>query len=469
MRIAWIRGLAKNINKQSNMKNNSFSYLLLGIVAFALTSKIMAQGQINSGEAPTGAITPAGDLDTWMFTANAGDTIRVAIGKLSETGGDLIPRIRVFRPDATLAASAAGSPAARLEFTANQTGTYTILVDDGNINSPDGTGTYQLFLFRARASFVVPSGDDGGSLVNGGDPQGTITVGDLDIWSFTANAGEGIVLSVARLSDTGGAFLPEVRLYGPDGLLAAGNSGTLAGRITYSATQTGTYLVVVDDGNINSPDGTGTYQLHFAHPPGSFVVPAGDEGGALISGGHRNGTIGLGDLDIWTFVAYVGSSFSLNLGELSGTDFFPEIRVYRPDGSFLTNNSGNTSAQVSVTSASQGGTYTVVIEDGNFNSPDGTGTYQLSYTRSFDPPHADFNSDVQPDFALFNPSNRQVKIFLMNDTMLTFASSAPTLPAGWTLVDAEQFGGGANSADFLLYNPTTRGVAVWFMNGSVRL
>jgi hypothetical protein len=445
-----------------------FSLAVLALCLLSTRAISQAQGEIHSGEAPTGAITPVGDLDTWTFSANAGDTLRVSIGELTDdgVGGGFFPRIRVFRPDAMLETSNFGNTAAALEFTATQTGTYQIRVDDAGT---DGTGTYQLFLFKAPGDFVVPSGDDGGALVNGENHQGTVHLGDLDIWSFTASTGNSILLTIGELTDdaVGGGFFPEIRLYNPDGSLATSTFGNTAASLAHTATQTGRYLVVIDDAGT---DGTGTYELHLARLPGNFVVPAGDDGGALFSTGHKNGTIHLGDLDLWTFVAYVGSSITLNIGELTddnvGGGFFPRIRLYRPDGSFYTSNFGNTAAQVLINSADQGGTYTVVIDDAG---TDGSGTYQLSYTRSFDPPRADFNGDAKPDWVFLKPSTGQLGIWLMNDAARLFSSAPPSLPSGWTLIDAEQFGGGANSADILIYNPSTRRSAIWYLNGAIRL
>ena len=429
---------------------------------------LFGQGAISSGEALTGTISPIGDVDTWTFSATAGEEIIVSLARLTDTGGGFVPRIRVFSGTTLIAADTASfSPAARVIFTANQTGTYTLLVDDGNINSPDGTGTYQLFLFVGAATFTVPVGDNGGALTNGGNHPGHITVADLDIWSFTANTGDSVVLGLGEFNEHD--FFPEIRLYAPDGTLVAADGGDVAARVTYTATQTGTYLVVVLDANNNSPDGTADYQLHFAKIPGSFIVPAFDEGGTLRNNGsHRGGTITLGDSDLWTFTAAVGSSFTVSLGKLSDTGggFYPEIRLYRPDGSFLARDAGVSSARIVINSADQSGTYTVVVVDGNGNSPDGTGTYDLSLAGVIaSPPRADFNNDGKPDWVIQNTSTRRSAIWFMNDATRLGLSFGPTLPVGWVLVDTDQFDRPGTSTDFLLFRPSTGQTAIWYFNG----
>ena len=58
--------------------------------------------------------------------------------------------------------------------------------------------------------------------------MGTISVGDLDAWSFSANAGDSVVVRVGQLT-TAGYFNPWLRIYGPDGALVG--SGAIAGDV----------------------------------------------------------------------------------------------------------------------------------------------------------------------------------------------------------------------------------------------
>src|SRR2546427_278944 len=91
---------------------------------------------------------------------------------------------------------------------------------------------------------VVSPGDEGGVLTNGVANVGTITNGDLDVWSFTANVGDGIVVRMGRLSGEQ-YFNPWVRLYGPDGALLDSDVGNTAAEVTNRAAISGTYTVVV--------------------------------------------------------------------------------------------------------------------------------------------------------------------------------------------------------------------------------
>ncbi len=76
-------------------------------------------------------------------------------------------------------------------YTATNSGTFTVLVSSYNT---EGTGTYALHLAQIPEAFIVPAGDEGGTLTNGANATGTISLGDIDIWSFTANKGDNINL-----------------------------------------------------------------------------------------------------------------------------------------------------------------------------------------------------------------------------------------------------------------------------------
>src|ERR1019366_6711064 len=110
--------------------------------------------------------------------------------------------------------------------------------------------------------------DQGGAMTNGGNHAGTNSLGDLDMWSLTANAGDNILL---RLGTVG--FVGDLNLYGPNGaLLKTAASGTDA-ELDYTATNSGTFTALVSSYYSGT---TGTYVLHLAQFPEAFIVPAGD-------------------------------------------------------------------------------------------------------------------------------------------------------------------------------------------------
>ncbi len=327
-------------------------------------------GALNNGFQHSGTID-IGDLDMWSFNANAGDSIIVRMGA---TGFN--PQIRLYGPNGSLAGSAfigtSGGRDAELSVQATNSGVYTVVAGS---YYPNGTGPYILTLAQSPETFQVASGDQGGALNNGFQHSGTIDIGDLDMWSFNANAGDSVIV---RIGATG--FNPQIRLYGPNGSLAGsafiGTSGGRDAELSVQATNSGVYTVVAGS---YYPNGTGPYILTLAQSPETFQVASGDQGGTLTNGFQHSGTIDIGDLDLWSFNANAGDSVIVRIG---ATGFNPQIRLYGPNGALVDSafigTSGGRDAELSV-QATNSGVYTVVA--GSYY-PNGTGPYILTLAQS---------------------------------------------------------------------------------------
>jgi hypothetical protein len=183
-----------------------------------------------------------GDLDMWSFDATAGDAIMLAVGEVG-ANSPFIPWIRLKSPTGQNLGSQSGALAAQIEAVASVTGTYTVVVSTFD-SSFDASGSYTLTLAKAPGAFTIAGGDEGGTMTNGSNHTGVIHVGDLDMWSFNATAGEAIMLAVG---ETGGnsELIPWIRLKSPTGQNLGSQSGALAAQIEAVASVTGTYTVVV--------------------------------------------------------------------------------------------------------------------------------------------------------------------------------------------------------------------------------
>ncbi len=323
--------------------------------------------ELINGDSPVGDISPVGDVDEWTFAATVGDSLLVQVGKLS--GALLGPRIRLLDPLGVQVETNTGTNSTNVAHVAALNGTYRVLVDDPNA---DGTGTYRIYLARVPGAFVIPVGDEGGPLTNGDAHAGTIELGDLDIWTFEADAQDTVYAQLAEIGNT--SFDPFLLLYDAEGRLVASNFGLTATNLTYQVALGGRHTVIVRDGNADVT-GTADYTLHFARVPGAFVVPAGDEGGAFVNGAVQAGTITLADVDLYTFTAEVRETVIVQIGEVGNTSFDPFILLYGPDGNLLTSNFGTTSADLAL-SVAVTGEYTVVVRDGNADVS-GSGDYNL--------------------------------------------------------------------------------------------
>ncbi len=313
--------------------------------------------------------THIGDLDTWSFQATAGDSIMLGIGETAGTGFN--PWIRLKSPTGQNLGSQTDVAAAQIENVATVTGTYTVVVASADANL-DGFGSYQLTVVKTAGPYTVD--DEGGLMVNGSSHTGSISTGDLDVWSFTATAGESIILGLGE-TGLGTDFSPWIRLKSPTGQNLGSQTGVLAAQVANTATVTGVYTVVVASADAGL-EGFGDYTLTLAKTPGAFTISPGDEGGPLV-GGSQPGLTHTGDLDMWTFVAHDNDPLTITISELSGTDYSPWIRLLSPVGVVMSSQSGPAGAQIVVASAPLTGTYTIVVASADAGV-DGFGDYTLT-------------------------------------------------------------------------------------------
>ena len=202
-------------------------------------------------------------------------------------------------------------------------------------------------------------------MTNGGNHNGTLSLGDLDMWTFTANAGDNIVL---RLGSTG--FEGNLDLYGPNGALLKTSGGNSTDwELAYTATNSGTFTVLVSS---YYTEGTGTYVLHLAQFPEAFIVPSGDQGGGMTGAASYAGTLNLGDLDMWTFTACTGDIISLRLNT---TNFEGTLSLYGPNGALLKAAGGNAATWSLAYTATNCGAFGVLVSS---YYTEGTGTYGLT-------------------------------------------------------------------------------------------
>jgi hypothetical protein len=334
-------------------------------------------GPLINGSTHTGQIEQ-GDLDIWTFTANTGDRIALHIGQTAETD-DFRPWIRLWAPNGASLGDVSGVDATAIEAIASVSGQYLVLVASFDPGF-DGEGSYRLTMTHTPGPITITAGDDGGPLTNGALHTGEITQGDLDVWTFTATAGDRIGIHIGQTGETDD-FRPWIRLWGPNGASLGDQSGVDATAIEAVASVSGQYLVLVSsfDSGFN---GTGTYRLTMTHTPGPVTTTGGDQGGALTSGVAQAGEILPGDLDVWTISATTGNHISVHITQTSEVDDFrPWIRLWAPSGASLANISGLDVADITSATAPASGTYLILV--GSFDSGfNGNGTYQLTVTIS---------------------------------------------------------------------------------------
>lgn len=344
------------------------------VVAVSDEGGILTNGVTYQGD------LPVGDMEVWTFSANAGDGIVVRLGE-TVSGSSLYPFVRIFGPNGALLDSDIGSFAAEVSIRATNSGTFTVVGANSEPQSPGGNGSYRLTLSTTTAPnpVIVASGDEGGTLTNGFTYQSDLPVGDMDVWSFTANSGDGIVVRLGEVIG-GSSLYPFLRIYGPTGALLDSTIGSAATEVVTRATNSGIFTVVAANSEPQSPGGNGTYWLTMSTTTTNnpVVVASGDEGGTLTNGFTYQGALPVGDADIWSFTANSGDGIAVRLGEVvGGSSFYPFLRIYGPNGTLLDSNIGSSAAEV-VTRATNSGTFTVVAANSEPQSPGGNGNYRLT-------------------------------------------------------------------------------------------
>src|SRR5262249_38074177 len=142
--------------------------------------------------------------NSWTFNASAGDRIVLRGATLTSTNYFNV-WVRVYNPSGGLigdTGAGSGQLAVETAVTATNSGTFTVTVNDSGYTGYIGTGDYRLYFAQFPSAFVVAAGDEGGPLTNGAVHDGVIQLGDLDLWSFTANAGDRVVLRIGQLNNT---------------------------------------------------------------------------------------------------------------------------------------------------------------------------------------------------------------------------------------------------------------------------
>lgn len=347
----------------------SFRFLkqVLATLFLAIFLPATHANTIPNGGHVEGSIVTITGTDTHTFEATAGKPIFL---RIADTGqNSFVPYMHLYAPDGTLVDRSGGANWGDLWVTAPATGTYSVVVsNDHQYNNGSYISTYALYLV------TVPGANEHGELINGAAVEGTIELGDLDTYTFTADAGEPVFLRIADTEPS--AFYPYLYVYGPTGALVQRNGGAAWGDIWFYAPTAGAYTVVVSNEH-QYADGSyvGHYALEFARVPGA------NELGELNNGGVRTGTIALGGLDSYTFPATAGEPIHMRIADATANSFVPYWYIYSPTG-VLVDRGGGAHWYGANFTAGETGIYTVVVaNDHQYADTSYVGQYALNFVR----------------------------------------------------------------------------------------
>ncbi len=199
------------------------------------------QGSIGYGDTVTGSLNRS--LDSWTFNGSAGDVVNIAMNS-----SDFDTYLELYGPDGQeVTRNDDGGPGLNSlieNVTLPTSGTYTIIARSfGN----GGRGSYTLSLTEGAGS-----SSGGGTGPGLGSADDTIAFGDTvtgtlnqsqDAWTFTANAGQ--IVTISMESDDFDTYL---ELYAPDGIQATRDDDGGTGRNSFidgfRLPVSGTYTIV---------------------------------------------------------------------------------------------------------------------------------------------------------------------------------------------------------------------------------
>jgi hypothetical protein len=216
------------------------------------------------GQTLSGSIALPTQSDPYTLAANAGDKV---LFRMSASSGNLNPGIYLY-----------GSDGSHLTYLLC-TRIYTHFPET-IICSLTDTGIYSIFLGDYYGSktgeyyFYIQRLNNPGNAVSiafGQTLSGALLfAGEIDAYTFTANAGD-IVL--VRMTRSPGTIWPEIKVYGPDGTELCATWGYSTAEISScNLPSTGTYTVLADD---DFQEYTGDYSLYLQrlnNPGSSFSI-----------------------------------------------------------------------------------------------------------------------------------------------------------------------------------------------------
>lgn len=324
--------------------------------------------EIKPGNVKSERLNVMGQVDAYTFTAAAGDIVTLSLSE-SHSGS----RATLFSPQGDkvkLYSSSTGSrvsqvtPGSKVLSERLGAGTYVIQVHD---NSYRAVGDYQLAL-----EGLVPASEDAVGLALGGTATGEILAGEVDAYTFAAQGGEIVTVSLSDLvAGTSSRLWAE--LYSPAGTKVAKLPGTNGpsevengNKVMYRLpAEAGTYVIQVYDYDYTHPEPYGV-TLAGLSPPGTDAV-------AIAFGQAQTGTLDAPS-DVDTFyltlsaaeLAAAGGSYQATLALSSKTtvSYKPQARMFGPAGETVGQelNAGDTKSLT----LTQAGTYAIQVYDNDY-------------------------------------------------------------------------------------------------------
>ena len=304
------------LNRGALLSQAALMMFVGAIMVMSAASTACAE-EILPGETKTGSLAE-GEIDIYTFQANADDFATILMGEISgETWFE--PQVELHAPDGTVVDVNSGGASATIESVKlPQDGTYFIIARD-----KEGwhIGEYGLSLVKNPGTIMVAD-PNGGPIAPGEYKTGSLTEGDLDPYTFWANAGDSVTILIGEVSGETW-FEPQVELHAPDGTVVETASGGASATIeSAKLSQDGTYFIIARD---KQGYNTGEYGLSLSrtHVSGTPTLASLSDAPDPLTQGYPLTLTASGAADPDGFIARVDFYRDLNKNgwlDLGGTD-----------------------------------------------------------------------------------------------------------------------------------------------------
>lgn len=184
--------------------------------------------------------------------------------------------------------------------------------------------------------------------------QGLI-VSQQRVYTLVADVGQKVTL---QMSYVNGDFSPTFDLVSPSGNLLSTVTGGRFGSAMlqrYAITEAGSYSIVC---RASGGADTGTYNLTAVAISGAN--PADSDGGSVLAGQTKSGSLVASDLDVFHFEGNVGQKVTVQMSYVNG-DFSPSFNLLSPNGKVLKSVNGGRfgSGLLQLMELPESGTYSI--------------------------------------------------------------------------------------------------------------
>ena len=304
-----------------------------------------------------------GDPNVYTFSANVGELVTVLMGEVGDNT-NFYPQVELYEPDWTRTVAYGDYSATINAKKINLCGTHRIIAGD---RSGNGTGEYGLTMIKSPATNVNEPEDGPVPTLPGEYKSGYIDAGDLDVYTFYADAGDSVTVRMGEVGDIA-SFYPRFELTEPDGTRTNASGNDYSAMINAKKiTQSGICMIIARD--LYGHRG-GRYGLSMIKIPGTTTNdPEDDPVGILQTKEwpftkHKNGYIAEGDLDAYSFYANAGDLVTLTMQEVvANSPLYPRFELTEPNGTRTDGSGGDDSATIKDKKITESGIYMIIVRD----------------------------------------------------------------------------------------------------------